>query len=446
MKKRTAKRCVVLLVITYLAVMVAGIFIYRDFRQSRNHTKQTISEVSTSDIVDFADNSEITEELGENEKNQSNETNDQQDAYGEDNHKVGDSVNMATSEGEQVEGTQTNENESINWNETISNNATQTESENQENEEFRPLNIMFTGDVYIGNYVSSVYDAKGINGVVSESLQNEFQSADITMVNQEFPFSTRGKPMENKQYTFRVDPAKVSLLTELGVDIVSLANNHTLDYGEEAFLDTITTLNDAGITYVGAGHDLEDAKAIRYYELQGKKIAVVSASRVLPVVEWYAGHGKPGVFSTYDTTQMLEQIKCAKEQADFVIAYVHWGIEHTEIANDTQRNMGKQYIDAGADLVVGSHPHVLQGIEYYKDKAIVYSLGNFIFSQSIESTAAVKLSLHENNEYDLKIIPCKTVNGRIEEISSGHEAFYNRMTNNSFHAKLDENGYVIPLN
>lgn len=252
-----------------------------------------------------------------------------------------------------------------------------------------PTTIVFTGDVLLSSYVQNNYDSGGISGVLDQELLNLLNGADITMINNEFPFSTRGTQAEDKQYTFRVNPSYVTALQEMGVDVAGLANNHVLDYGTDALEDTFTTLENAGIAYTGAGRSYEDACRLIRFEKNGKSFGFLAASRVIPVVSWNVENGAPGVFCTYDTTHLVEEIKKAKQQCDYVFVAVHWGVEHTDELTGYQPVMARQFIDAGADGVIGSHPHVLQGMEFYQGKPIFYSLGNFIFNREIERTAAV---------------------------------------------------------
>ena len=217
---------------------------------------------------------------------------------------------------------------------------------------YQPVTLLFAGDVYFSNYVQNAYNRAGdISGVLDDGIRQEIADADIFMVNQEFPFTDRGEKVADKQFNFRVSPKWVSALKEMDVDLVTLANNHILDYGQQGLLDSCDTLNEAGIAYVGGGRDLDEAKKL----------------------------------------VTIEEIKKAREQCDYLVIYVHWGIERNTEPESYQRSMGQAYIDAGADLVVGSHPHVLQPVEAYKDKTIAYSLGNFVFGSSIPSTELLKV-------------------------------------------------------
>lgn len=202
--------------------------------------------------------------------------------------------------------------------------------------------------------------------------------------------------MEEKEYTFRVNPSYVSILKDMGVDIVSLANNHVLDYGRDVLQENFQVLDANEIFYAGAGMSVEEASALRTIEAEGETYGVLSASRVIPVTDWDVRNAQPGVFTTYDETALVKEITEAKERCDFLTVYVHWGIERNTIPEDYQKQLAHAYIDAGADLVIGAHPHVLQGIEAYNGKLIFYSLGNFIFNQSIDKTMLVKAEIREN--------------------------------------------------
>lgn len=283
---------------------------------------------------------------------------------------------------------------------------------NAQAEETPDTTIVFTGDIELSTYAQRNYDAKGINGLVTEPLRQELNDADILEVNNEFCFSTRGTQAPDKQYTFRVNPSYVSALTDLGVDVAGLANNHVLDYGKEALTDTFTTLTDAGIAYTGAGDSVEDASKLVTIEKNGKTFGFLAASRVIPVGSWNVENSQPGVFTCYDTTALCNAISAARSQVDYLFVCVHWGTEHTDVLTDYQRPNAHAYIDAGADAVIGAHSHCLQGIEYYNGKPIFYSLGNFIFNETIDSTMAVKFTILGTSEHgDLTESSASSENG-----------------------------------
>ncbi|WP_033166673.1 CapA family protein [Clostridium sp. KNHs205] len=314
-------------------------------------------------------------------------------------------------------------------------------------EPWKDITMLFTGDIYLSDVVVNAYKGKGIEAIVEKGLLSEMQGADLTMSNQEFAFSTGGTAAEDKQYTFRVNPDYITAFQDMGIDIVTLANNHTMDFGLTALEDSFNTLKGAGIDYVGAGSNLSDARKIHYTENQGKTIAFLAASRVIPVYEWNAAENKAGLFTTYDPTLLLEDIKTASDNSDYVVVYLHWGIERAELPKDYQHSLAKQYIDAGADLVIGSHPHVLQGVEYYKGKPIVYSLGNYIFYSNIQRTAVLKITLDEDMNTKLQLLPAKAENAMTKLLSDSEEIsqFYKYMESISFGVGFDEAGYAYEL-
>ena len=275
-----------------------------------------------------------------------------------------------------------------------------------------PVTLLFTGDVLLSDYVLENYDRDGISGVLSPVLLEAMQTADITVINNEFPFSTRGEQAPDKQFTFRVNPDYVRVLTDMGVDIAGIANNHVLDFGPDALLDTFETLENAGIDYMGAGSDLSRASALITKEVNGKTFGFLAASRVIPVVSWDIKNASPGVFTTYDPALLLAAIKEARTHCDFLSVFVHWGIERDEYPQDYQVTMAQQYLDAGADLVVGAHPHVLQGIAYYENKPVFYSLGNFIFNREIPRTAVLRVTVPPEGSPVFQLIAASAANAR----------------------------------
>lgn len=285
------------------------------------------------------------------------------------------------------------------------------EREEKEEEEDTNITLLFAGDVYLSGHVLNAYEkAGGIHGVLDENIRQEIESADLFMVNQEFPFTDRGTPAADKQFTFRLPPSRISIFKEMGIDIVTLANNHILDYGPEGITDSMAALDQEGILHVGAGENLVQAKKLETVVIKDRVIGFLGVSRVYMDGSWAAGSSHPGVFSTYDSRQAVAEIKAAGERCDYLVVYVHWGVEKETVPKDYQRILGHEYIDAGADLVVGSHPHVLQEIEYYKEKPIVHSLGNFVFGSSIPETELLKVTLTEEGA-EITTLPCTSSGG-----------------------------------
>ncbi|WP_256760067.1 CapA family protein [Cohnella sp. WQ 127256] len=206
------------------------------------------------------------------------------------------------------------------------------------------------------------------------------EAADITAGNLEAPITKRGTPAQDKQYVFRGSEEAIPELKAAGFDFLSLANNHTLDYGWEGLSDTMDALDDADLKHAGSGNDDREAFSPAYIESKGITVGFVSVTRVVPEVSWKADRNHPGVAEAYSPERAVAAIKEAKENADVVVVMVHWGVERADRPVEHQKDLAHRFVDAGADLVVGGHPHVLQGFEAYKGKWIAYSLGNFVFS------------------------------------------------------------------
>lgn len=311
--------------------------------------------------------------------------------------------------------------------------------------EKKDINLFFAGDIYLSDAVAGIYKKQGIEGIVDSKLLADMKDADIAMVNQEFTFSGGGKAAADKQFTFRVNPDYVTAFQDMGIDIVTLANNHSMDFGADALKDSFSTLSAAGIAYVGAGNNLEEARNIHYVKENGKTLAFLAASRVIPVPDWNATSNKAGMLTTYDPALLLEDIKTAKENSDYVIVYLHWGIEREEKPKDYQRSLARQYIDAGADMVIGSHPHVLQGVEYYNGKPIIYSLGNYIFYSNIKSTAVLKVTLDEKLNAKIQLLPAYAAGGKTQLLEEPEKIreFYEYMKSISFGVNFEESGYAM---
>ncbi len=276
------------------------------------------------------------------------------------------------------------------------------------------LVLAFAGDICFydeyANMVTLRAQSNGIYGCILPQVMEEMKAGDIFMVNNEFAYSDRGTPTAGKMYTFRAKPENVGLLEEMGVDIVSLANNHSYDYGPEALYDTIDILNEAKMPFVGAGKDIEEAKRPVYFKANGLTVAYVSATQIERTQNpdtKEATNQSPGVLRTLDPALFLEVIANAQENSDFVVVYVHWGSENTDLVEESQRELAQKYVEAGADLIIGDHSHCLQGIDYIGDVPVFYSMGNFWFNSKTVDTGLVKVTLNKEGKIqDVRFTPC----------------------------------------
>ncbi len=311
------------------------------------------------------------------------------------------------------------------------------------------ITFTFGGDISLADNWHTMQYLKtatgGITDCISPFLIQKMVAADITTLNNEFCFSDRGTAMAGKAWTFRAATANVSVYHQLGVDIVDLANNHVYDFGNDAFLDTLDTLKGASIEYMGAGKDIEEASRPVYYIVEGKKIAYVAATRAEKhILTPAATETTAGVLRCYDPAAFIGVIEEAKQNADFVIANVHWGTENSHGLEDVQPETAYQYIDAGADLIIGTHAHCLQGFEYYKNVPIAYNLGNYWFSHYDIDTGLLEVTLSPDDALELVFYPatqrnCKTtyVGGEAEG-----ERILQALRSYSVNVNIDANGII----
>ncbi len=277
--------------------------------------------------------------------------------------------------------------------------------------------VSIVGDISLADNWSlmPVYDQRGqgVNGILSERVLAQMRGSDLMVANSEFTVSERGTPIPGKAFTFRANPSRLSIYDDMGVDLVTLANNHVYDFGAEAFGDMLDAFDAKGLPYIGAGRNLNDAKKAFYYSApSGQTIAFVNASRA---EKWGidtpgATADSGGILLCYDTTEFVDAIRTAKQNADIVVAIVHWGTETSHVLEHVQIDTAKEYIDAGADMIVGGHAHTLQGIDFYNGKPIIYNLGDFIFNDQDEMTAMFQFELTSKGAFKYYFLVGRQVN------------------------------------
>lgn len=312
--------------------------------------------------------------------------------------------------------------------------------------------ISFTGDFnfaedwYTTDYMRNQQD--GIEACFSEELLHEMQASDILIMNNEFVYMQEGRsePLPGKAYTFRAEPETVELLGVFGADAVTLANNHVYDYGETGLLDTMRYLNEAGIPYVGAGADMDEASKILYYVANGRKIAIVSASQIERTFQYTkeATSTQAGVLKTLNPDRFLRVIKEAACGSDYVIVVPHWGTEGTLYPDTSQRMLAERFAEAGADVIIGSHPHRLQGVGYVADVPVAYSLGNFWFSDGTLYTTVAQVVIGTDGEIHIRFLPCeqKDMVTRLLVEQEEKDRFYHYLAAISMEVEIDADGNV----
>ncbi|OAZ48139.1 CapA family protein [Paenibacillus polymyxa] len=277
------------------------------------------------------------------------------------------------------------------------------------------VTLHFIGDVQFSGKVEQRLEQNGFD-FPYQYLGSLFHKDDLTIANLETPVTTNGVGALNKTYVYKSSPKALTAMAAAGVDAVNLANNHILDQGTSGLLDTLKYLDEKGIAHAGAGRNAKEAYAPHYFERNGIKIALLGATRVMPEANWNASAKQPGVAGAYDSTAIVKSIREARNQADLVIVVAHWGKERATALEPHQTELSHAFIDAGADLVIGGHPHVLQGMEQYKGKWIAYSTGNFIFSKSTVpatwDTAIFQATCTRNGDCKMKLTPYRAELGQ----------------------------------
>ena len=338
--------------------------------------------------------------------------------------------------------------------EGLSEMETVTESEAAVESESSPVVMTFTGDICFHDPFANMgaYRQRGsdITKCIDETLLFEMRNADICMINNEFPYSDRGTPLAGKTYTFRSKPENVKILTQMGVDIAGIANNHAFDHGEEAFLDTLDILKKEGILYAGGGRNLTEAASPVILEKGGMKIGFVAATQIersYPVDTRGATDSQAGVmrsFSEEEYNRFLEAIRSAKQQCDFLVVFIHWGSENTAVLDAYQTGQAAGYAEAGADLVVGGHPHCLQGIGKCGNVPVIYSLGNYWFNSKTVDTALLKVTVQDGDLKSVQMIPALQHDCRTDHVEGADKQriidYINSISRDG--VSLDSEGYL----
>ncbi len=325
------------------------------------------------------------------------------------------------------------------------------DSKNRENVVFD-----FAGDLSMADEVATTNymlgQEHGLVDCFSDELLEETNNSDVFILNNEFSYTTRGEPIVEKYYYFRGDPQRAAELKRIGVDSVSLANNHVYDYREQGILDTFSALDNNKIPYVGAGKNLDRASQPLYYIANGKKIAIVSATQIEKNQNFTkeATEDEPGVLKCKDPAIFIEEIKQAKANSDYVLCIVHWGIEYKPNYAKDQVQLAEQFVEAGADAIIGGHTHCLEGVDMIDDVPIYYSLGNYWFAVSADmpgnyDTGLARVTINRDGKLNASFIPCKFSEGVTSLVTDEDEKnnILDDMNKVSRNAKIDSNGNIV---
>jgi poly-gamma-glutamate capsule biosynthesis protein CapA/YwtB (metallophosphatase superfamily) len=243
--------------------------------------------------------------------------------------------------------------------------------------------VLAVGDIMLTGSSKSFLQAKGYDHPFQDkNLARLIASADVAFANLEYPITIKGIRYTDKEYTFRGDPESLSAIRKTGFDLLSLANNHIMDYGEKGLRDTIRQCRKNRLAFTGAGADLASASSLAVIKRRGVRYGLLAYSLTFPE-EFWATSGKPGTAHP-DWAQMGQDIRDARSRVDILMVSFHWGEELQSEPKKYQVDFAHHAINAGADIVLGHHPHIPQPIEIFKGKPIFYSLGNYAFGAMSE--------------------------------------------------------------
>ena len=242
-----------------------------------------------------------------------------------------------------------------------------------------PVTFAFGGDTHFEGELESQL-ASNPSGMLSP-IAPLLSAADLAVVNLETAITERGEPAP-KEFTFRAPPSALTAVAWAGVDVVTMANNHGMDYGEVGLEDSLTATRLSGFPIVGIGNNAGEAYAPYRTTIKGQRIAVFGATQVLDdnlITAWTATDEQPGLASAKEVERLTASVATARADSDTIVVFLHWGVETQTCPTTTQQDLARQLVDAGADIVVGGHAHRLQGAGRMDNALIAYGLGNFVF-------------------------------------------------------------------
>lgn len=275
--------------------------------------------------------------------------------------------------------------------------------------------ILCMGDLLVVREAEELLEVNG-EDYPFEKIEDEFRKYDIVFANFEMSITYRGSVHPRKPYTFRLHPDNANYFKELKIDVVSIANNHILDYGNPGLFDTMSFLKEWNVLYSGAGKNLEMARKPAVLNKNDTDVLFLSYCE-RPPSDFYATENNPGT-APMNLKYIIEDVKKYKRKNNIVLVSLHWGVEHNDFPEKYQVTVAHSIIDSGADGIIGHHPHVPQGIEIYNGKPVIYSLGNAItgfYNPNYKNNVMVSLQYRGPDLLDIRIIP---IAGKFREVKS----------------------------
>jgi poly-gamma-glutamate synthesis protein (capsule biosynthesis protein) len=286
------------------------------------------------------------------------------------------------------------------------------------------VTLAFAGDVHFENRTAGLLtDPASAFGPITATLRD----ADVAMVNLETAVTDRGKP-EPKQFHFRAPATALDAVKAAGVDVVTIANNHSLDYGQVGLDDTIANARKAGVPAIGAGNNAAEAFTPWVTSVRGTRIAFLAVSQVHELeFSWAAKDTRPGVAMAGDVTRAVAAVRAARQAADVVVVYAHWGQEGNSCPTAEMKSFAARMAEAGATIVLGTHAHLLLGDGMMGKAYVAYGLGNFVWwldDAFSNDTGVLRVTLHQGAVAGAELVPASIsrTTGQPEPVSGAESA------------------------
>ena len=241
----------------------------------------------------------------------------------------------------------------------------------------KSITLAFGGDVHFENHLAPLArDPESLS-----ELRSSLGGADVSMVNLETAITEGGSPVPGKPFTWRAPAGALDAVAGAGVDVVTMANNHAVDFGEAGLADTLAAIDESPMPVIGIGRDEQEAFAPAVFDVRGVEVAIVSASQVVEETTSYyaAGPTTPGIASALPRDRLVRAVREARQEADVVVAYVHWGLEGYTCPGEEAISTARELEAAGADVIVGSHAHRVNSAGWVGDAYVHFGLGNFVY-------------------------------------------------------------------
>ena len=294
-------------------------------------------------------------------------------------------------------------------------------------------------------YTLSKYDETGdLSAMLSDELLDAMTGADVLFLNQECSISGTGEALSDKTSILHANADRMKILESLGADVISLGNEHAVDFGQDALKENLELLKKAGMTYVGAGVDATEASQPVYLIVDGMKIGFTAASGMEDTYDMAAGEGKAGIQEYTQVEQYTKIIQEAASKCDYLIVYDHEGKGDANGVESYQKEHAAAFLQAGADIVIGGHSDRLQGIEYIDGKPVVYSMGSVLTDGTSRYATVLKLQITSEGLKEMSIVPGIQTEEMTEYLDSAEKQkkMYDAVAALCPNAAIDENGVV----